>query len=62
MAIFISFVGKISHFLRADSNMTKPSRTQRFMIISEDIWRKNAEEKEEIVEFGGVAKIHNLQI
>ena len=32
------------------------------MIISEDIWSKNAEDKEETVEFGSVAKIRNLQI
>ena len=62
MAIFVSFVGQISHFLRADSNTTNPSRTRRCMIILEGIWSKNAEEKEETVEFGSVAKIRNLQI
>ena len=62
MAIFVSFVGQINHFLRADSNMTNPSRTRRCMIISEDIWSKNVEEEEETVEFGSVAKIRNLQI
>ena len=62
MPIYVSFVGQISHFLRADSNTTNLSRTQRCMIISEDIWSKNAEEKEETVEFGSVAKIRNLQI
>ena len=62
MAIFVSFVGQIIHFLRADSNTMNPSRTKRCMIISEDIWRKNAEEKEETVEFGSVAKIRNLQV
>ena len=62
MAIFVSFVGQISHFLQADSNTTNPSRTRRCMIISEDIWSKNAEEEEETVEFGSVAKIRNLQI
>ena len=62
MAIFVSSVGQISHFLRADSNTMNPSRTRTYIFISEDIWSKNAEEKEENVEFGSVTKIRNLQI
>ena len=62
MAIFVSFVGQISHFLQADSNTTNLSQTRRCMIISEDIWSENAEEKEESVEFGSVTKIRNLEI
>ena len=49
------------HILQFDSNTMNPSRIRRRMIKPEEIWSKNAEEKESSVEISQVVNFCRLR-